>query len=300
MAGIIASVLAALNQYNGGAKPLAWPKPASVKSYPTVGVTNQNDTSSVPDLAAADGTIWQITSSQIQRVGPTGTVIYTIVPSVDVNASATQFVGFCVDYAAGRLYMLADNGGTTQWLAYTTLAAKAMTVRASTTNTMANRPAFIERVSGGDFFVASSNANQTTPLMEFAAITEASGAISAASPLRTGGVNPMAGIAGMGGVYITQDRSIVMDFRCDSSTLPVFMRLNRGGGYGPLSLGATNYGFLPASGGTSMGAVVNGDFVTLLGMTAIGLRWWFMPRHFLRSDFDAFLQRACDFAGLPK
>jgi hypothetical protein len=291
---ILGSVLAALNQFYG-AKPLAWPKPVANREYPI-------QVPFIPDLVAADGSGWGVNSSYNTwtRYGPTGTAVYTV-SIADINAGATIIAAVYPDYITGRLYFYATGGGNA-WLAFTPFASKAMTVRAATTPTTASASVYLEKV-GADFTIWSTNTNVAAPAMDSATITESTGAMGASSPFRLNGVNVLAAPAFAfypPGFYITADRKIVASIYIVAGA-SLAIQLSRGGGFRVVSFAATNFGstFNSASPSHTAGAVVNGDQVTILHSFTTGGTTMF-PRHYNRAEFDAFLNRACDFAGLPQ
>lgn len=300
---LMSSVVAGLSQWAGGVKALNWPRPLPVKQFP-IHTTTTNFF--FPDILAADGSGWLVTGTgtTLSRYGPTGTLIYTLAPS-EINALATSFIGVCPDYATGRLYVACDNGSTTLYFGFTTLATKAITQRGTgVTTTLANRFSFMDKV-GSDFALIASNANNTAPVTESAIITESTGAISAATAFRLGGVSVVAGNGSLlnGSFYVSRDRSMVMDIGMNSNTVATHlsMRVQRGGGFGSLPLSATNYGaVLPAVvSNTRVGAIANGDSVVSLVMTADAFGVSTLPRNYSRTDFDAFLNRVADNMGLP-
>lgn len=301
--GLFDSVSNALSLFYGGVKPLVWPKPLGIKCYP--GGNGSGNAGFIPDLNSADGAGWSLGNlgATLVRIGATGSTVYTVTPAADINAAATQINAVFVDYANSKIYMLASNGGTNLYLAYSTLAAKAMTVRAMTTNPFTgNSVGFALNRSGSDFIVYADTGTIGAPAMQSATLTESTGAIAAASAFRLGGVavggyvthNPC-------GFYVSADASIVMTIRASGANQQPLMLLQRGGSFANLPLSVTNYPLVfsyTGVGSYAHGAIINGDAVTLASGINLSENIINFPRHYSRSDFDAFLNRACDYAGI--
>lgn len=294
------SVFNAINQFHSGVKPLVWPKPLGIKCYPGGAVGNH---AFIPDLNSADGAGWSLgnAGATLIRIGATGSTVYTVTPNADINAAATQINAVFVDYANSKIYMLASNGGANLYLAYSTLAAKAMTVRSVTTNPFTgNSVVFALNRSGSDFIVYADTGTVAAPAMQSATLTESTGAIAAASAFRLGSV-AVGGFSAPSpaGFYVSADASIVMSIRWGGSNGSPAMNLMRGGSFAHIPLAATNYPVpVTYSSVGTHGAVINGDAVSLASAANANEFIINFPRHYSRSDFDAFLNRACDYAGL--
>ncbi len=282
--GLMGTVLAALNTYNGGVRPLIVPRQLAIKAHPLAA------TMLYPDLSVLDGSGWSIASGQVQRIGPMGTVIYTIVPT-EINASASIFLGFFPDYATGRLYLLAADASITTWFAFTTLSAKAITVRGTPgTRLLSSSYAFLHKLASGDFgYFASSSSS----LISRCTITEASGATSAGASVTHGGVS-VAGAyqfsttIGNGSFYFSADETVHAGLNVEG------LLISRGGRRGIIpqqmvpEFVAIQYTQIHLNGTSVMVSVANSGY----GVCA--------PRNFARTDFDDFLNACADRIGLPK
>lgn len=275
----------------GRVLPVEWPKARPLKQ------AFAHQYGFVPDLTAADGSGWGLNGSQLVRYASDGSVVYTVQPTTDINASCTVIRAFWVDYANDRVYMVGDDASTTAWLAFTTRATKSMTVRGSGTLTSGLASTyghFLQRNAAGAFLLYQWGTLSNAPTTSYrSVITEASGAVAAAA-WTLAGVRPSMG-AGLGPAtptgYVTADETLAAMLVTQTTTE---LRICRGGSIGSMPIAGTSMGHVVLN--ATLGASVNGDYVTLSGYAG-GVPF---PRHYLRADWDKFLHAAADRMGLPR
>ncbi|MCA3067476.1 MAG: hypothetical protein ING73_11215 [Rhodocyclaceae bacterium] len=281
---LISAGLSALSQWYGGVKPLVWPTARPYKQNAVVSAYSLF----MPDTVTNDGSVFRLQNGTVTRIGATGATVYTVNPT-DIDASAGEISGMAIDSANSRLYMLASWGGTNQRLAFTPLATKSITARTAQAVTHGSRVCFIRAANGVDFLNYTGSG---TSIASVHTITESTGAISAATAFTLGGVTPrISNVGANRHAYVTQDAQIAMQ------TDGAYFMLNRGGGFSYLPMQTTNYGYGPDLSNTQ-GCMTSGDgLVTMFGD---GGGEKLFPKTYVRAEFDAFLHRLCDFAGLPR
>lgn len=289
-----------------------WPKPAAIKCYS--GFINANsNTQFIPDLTAADGSgwFWQSGATGITRVNGQGTTIYSVGLAGDINAAALTILGVYPDYADGRLYMLCDGGADNFYLAYTTLAAKAMTVRsvgaATFTAAAGSRVGQLRRAAqgSGNFTFYCGAASR----IEKCTITESTGAMTTPTQLLTGGnsVVALVGVNTAGQLpvwYVSPDEKLVAEIQ------PTYIRIHRGGAAANLPCGKTSFSsrFLDYR-RVDVGYEVFGAAIVENGKKCVlfGVEWGAannfvrinIPRHYELSEMLTFLNQCADAAGCP-
>jgi hypothetical protein len=289
---LISAALAALSQWNSGIKPPLAPRPYPCKFYSTESVGSLLH---VPDTATNDGSVFRFQGGIITRIGPTGTTIYTIEPT-EIDASATETLAFAIDSVNNRLYVLVQWGAANIRLAFTPLASKSLTMRAAQTVTLlggVGSRLCMNRAPNGVDFVLFMHASSPPQATQVHTITESTGAITAASAFTLGGVAPRINtVGGQRHGYVTLDQTMMIQIVSSA------IWMNRGGGWAIFPWAAAGLGYSNDTGSTQ-GFMTTGDGIISTYGDGGGGEWLF-PKTYVRAEFDAWLQRAADFMGLPK
>ena len=282
---LISAALTGVGQFFGRARPVSFPAPVAVKR-PTFAPQF------LPDLSLNDGSGWLVGTSNTQRIGPTGTVIYTVTYTTDIDVNFTVLYGVWVDYVNSRLYFWGITFTPSCRLAYTTIAAKAMTVRAAAAiPTTTGTSPFMTRLPSGDFVVYAASA---TTLQKYT-IPEATGVPSVVTSVTFGGasvaLNPNTLTSNFPNVYwISPDETIAF------TMTGAVVTIARGGGVGYYPLALTNY---PLAAPGVLGAINHSNGVMsfiLASGTGNAIQ---LPREFPISDFVVTLNKMADALGLP-
>ena len=286
---------------------ILWPAPVKHKilgNY-TTSVNNQSNLSTIPDLTAADGTVWAIdyaasSTAAVQRIGPTGAVIYTIVKA-DINAVAVSLLAVLVDYTDAKLYMLwSGASGNAPYFASTPLATKTPAVVALTTTfTGGLQLPFLDRAGGqgaGNLTIYSQN--YAGPALEKRDINTSGTLQGTTAVVLFGGVTPL--ISSTGNIYVSQAGNLTAEFSISTISVgvtPLTIRVSRNGSIGLLSSSSTNRPILGMGGGMYMLPIINANNITFIigfGPNAYGTT---VLKTIARVDFDAFLNQIADSVG---
>lgn len=282
---------------------ISWPAPVKHKilaNFSTIS-TNQSNLTTIPDLSAADGTVWSIDyiNSTIQRIGPTGALIYTIVKA-DINVAAVALLAVLVDYTDAKLYMLwSGASGNVPYFASTPLATKTLAVVAlSTTFTGGLQQPFLDRVGGqgvGNLTIYSQNYGG--PALEKRDINTSGTLQGTTATVLFGGVTPL---ISYGNIYVSQAGNLNAEFSAitnGTAVSPVMIRVSRNGSYGVLSTASTNRPITSGYGNIYIFSVINGNNITFVSQVSSPNYASPVIKMIARVDFDAFLNQIADSVG---
>ena len=285
---------------------ISWPVPVKHKilaNYSTI-TSNQSNLTTLPDLSAADGTVWAIdyaasSAAAVQRIGPTGAVIYTIVKA-DINALAVSLLAVLVDYTDAKLYMLwSGASGNAPYFASTPLTTKTPAVVALTTTfTGGLQQPFLDRVGGqgaGNLTIYSQNYGG--PALEKRDINISGTLQGTTAAVLFGSVTPL---VSTGNIYVSQAGNLNAEFSAitnGAAVAPVMIRVSRNGSYGILSTASTNRPISSGFGNTYIFSVINGNNITFVSLVSSPNYASPIIKTIARVDFDAFLNQIADSVG---
>lgn len=274
---------------SGLPKKIAWPTPIS---RPTKNAASDR----IPRLDVTSGQYFTVGASVIQKDIADATI--TTLAATDFNAGlggAATLLASCIDYETSRIYGVA-RFGTAYGIGYRPFTSGAFVFRSSQTPAFSVTPTTgfnLLRKNGGGTFTFYTTATAT---VQKTVITESTGVMTAGASILQGGFAPGWASPQEYFAYVTADEKIFCTFSSSglSTAFPIAIILWRNGGNGAIS-----YSFTQDDADMYIGAkttcTMNGDTVSLV-TTA---QSYISARHFLRSDFDAFLSRCADAAGCP-